>query len=109
MIGIFDSGAGGLTLVKAIRAILPSYDLVYFGDTARFPYGSQSPERLREYSAEDADFLLSSGARLIVIACNSVSAVAADHLCERLKVPVFDVVQRSEERRVGKECRSRWS
>ncbi|KKU47962.1 glutamate racemase [Candidatus Uhrbacteria bacterium RIFCSPLOWO2_12_FULL_46_10] len=93
MIGIFDSGAGGLTTLKAIRELLPKYDLVYFGDTARFPYGSQSPERLRQYAEEDADFLLSRGARLIVIACNSVSAVAADHLCERLKVPVFDVVQ----------------
>ena len=84
MIGIFDSGAGGLTTLKAIRELLPKYDLVYFGDTARFPYGSQSPERLRQYAEEDADFLLSRGARLIVIACNSVSA--------SLAISLFDVL-----------------
>ena len=92
MIGIFDSGAGGLTVVKEIRALLPDYDLVYFGDTARFPYGTKSPTQLKQYALEDADFLLGRGAKLIVIACNSASAAAGDYLREHVSMPVLDVV-----------------
>lgn len=92
MIGIFDSGAGGLTTLKELRRILPDYDFIYFGDTARFPYGSKSTAQLRQYALEDADFLLGKGAKLIVIACNSASAVAADYLRGCLKLPVLDVV-----------------
>ena len=92
MIGIFDSGAGGLTALKAIHKVLPSYDLIYFGDTARFPYGTQSPPTLSRYAEEDATFLMAKGAKLIVIACNSASAVAGEHLKKELKIPVFDVI-----------------
>lgn len=92
MIGIFDSGAGGLTITAEIQRVLPRYDFVYFGDTARYPYGNQSPSLLRRYAEEDAALLLERGATLIVIACNSASAAAADHLRSKLSVPVMDVI-----------------
>lgn len=92
MIGIFDSGVGGLTFVKALRAKLPDYSFVYFGDTARVPYGNKDPETIKQYSKEAADFLLSKGADLIVAACHTVSALAGDSLRENLKVPFFDVM-----------------
>jgi len=86
MIGIFDSGIGGLTVVKEIFQQLPDYPVVYFGDTARTPYGSKSEEAIRRYALEDANFLLRRGASIIVIACNSASAVAAEYLKKELKV-----------------------
>lgn len=92
MIGIFDSGVGGLTFVKALRAKLPDYSFVYFGDTARVPYGNKDPDTIRRYSKEAAQFLLSKGADLIVAACHTVSALAGDSLRENLKVPFFDVM-----------------
>jgi len=92
MIGVFDSGAGGLTVVKEIRRLLPEVDLVYFGDTARFPYGNQSPSLLRRYAEEDAALLVAKGATVIVVACNSASAAAGAHLKATLVVPVFDVI-----------------
>jgi len=92
MIGVFDSGIGGLTVVKEIRNMLPEYDVVYFGDTARVPYGNKSPELIKKYALEDARFLLDKGAKLIVIACNSASAVAREYLREQLDVPVLGVI-----------------
>ena len=92
MIGIFDSGAGGLTVLREIRRILPRHDLIYLGDTARFPYGTQSPAVLKRYAKEDADFLIQHGAKIIVIACNSASAAASDYLREKISLPVFDVI-----------------
>lgn len=92
MIGIFDSGVGGLTFVKALRAKLPDYSFVYFGDTARVPYGNKDPETIRRYSKEAADYLLSKGADLIVAACHTVSALAGEDLREYLSVPFFDVM-----------------
>jgi len=92
MIGIFDSGVGGLTFVKALRKALPEYSFVYFGDTARVPYGNKDPETIRRYSKEAADFLLSKGANLIVAACHTVSALAGGDLREYLSVPFFDVM-----------------
>ena len=92
MIGIFDSGVGGLTFVKALRKALPDYSFVYFGDTARVPYGNKDPETIRRYSKEAADFLLSKGANLIVAACHTVSALAGGDLREYLSVPFFDVM-----------------
>lgn len=92
MIGIFDSGAGGLTIAKEIRALLPQYDLLYFGDTARYPYGTQSPTMLKRYATEDAALLLELGAKIIVIACNSAASAASDDLRQSLKEPVFDVI-----------------
>ncbi|MFH0952343.1 MAG: glutamate racemase [Patescibacteria group bacterium] len=92
MIGIFDSGIGGLTVVKEIFQQLPGYPVVYFGDTARTPYGSKSEEAIKRYALEDANFLLRRGASIIVIACNTASAVAAEYLKKELKVPVFEVI-----------------
>jgi glutamate racemase len=92
MIGIFDSGIGGLTVVKKMFEILPDYQLLYFGDTARTPYGNRGEEVIKKYALEDAEFLIKKGAKVIVIACNTASAVAAEDLKKKLSVPVFEVV-----------------
>jgi glutamate racemase len=92
MIGIFDSGIGGLTVVREVLKQLPQYRLVYFGDTARTPYGPKSPRTITEYALEDTEFLLKQGAQIIVVACNSVSAVATDVLKKRFRVPIFEVI-----------------
>jgi len=77
-IGIFDSGIGGLTVARGIRNALPNEDLLYYGDTAHLPYGEKSPEAIKRYATEITRFLLSKGAKAIVIACNSASSVAAE-------------------------------
>lgn len=92
MIGIFDSGVGGMTVARAIEHICPDYPLVYFGDIARTPYGSKSPETIIEYSRRNADFLLSHGAEIIVIACNSAASTATDALQSHYSIPVIDVI-----------------
>ncbi len=93
MIALFDSGLGGLTVVREMFRQLPGYDTIYFGDTARLPYGSKSPEVIRRFAVQNTDFLLSKGATAIVIACNTVSALATDVVRERAKgIPVFEVV-----------------
>ncbi|HFB83723.1 glutamate racemase [Thermosulfuriphilus ammonigenes] len=93
MIGIFDSGIGGLTVVRALMKTLPGLRLLYFGDTARTPYGTKSPETIVAYAIEDTEFLLSQGAQIIVIACNSAASVATDILKERYpEVPIFEVI-----------------
>ncbi|MEK7211527.1 MAG: glutamate racemase, partial [Patescibacteria group bacterium] len=93
MIGIFDSGIGGFTVVKEIMRRMPDYQLLYFGDTARTPYGNKGAETIKQYAVEDAEFLLSKGAKIIVIACNTVSAVAYDYLCAKFPgVPIFEVI-----------------
>ncbi len=91
-IGIFDSGLGGLTVVKEIKKILPHEDIIYLGDTARVPYGTRSKEIIIKFSLEDADFLLKRGVKCIVIACNTASSVASGVLKQKLKIPVFDVI-----------------
>lgn len=93
MIGIFDSGIGGLTVVKEVFKQLPQYQIIYFGDTARTPYGNKSKELITHYAFEDTDFLLSKGANLIIVACNTVSAVASDELKKKYKnIPIFEVI-----------------
>ena len=93
MIGIFDSGIGGLTVVRALRDARPDLSYVYLGDTARAPYGPKSPEPIRRYAEECADFLLSKGAKAIVIACNTASSLASEHLRARHpNLPIFEVV-----------------
>ena len=79
-IGIFDSGVGGLTVLRAVREVLPAEHLVYLGDTARVPYGNKSPATIERYAVEDAQFLLSKGVKMIVVACNTASALAAPAL-----------------------------
>ncbi len=92
MIGIFDSGVGGMTVARAIEHICPSYPLIYFGDIARTPYGSKSPETIIDYSCRNTDFLLNHGATVIVIACNSAASTATDALRNQYPVPVIDVI-----------------
>lgn len=91
-IGVFDSGIGGLTVVRALLQRLPYENIVYFGDTARVPYGSKSPQVVRDYAAQDTDVLLEHDVKMIVIACNTVSAVALDVVQRRAKMPVVGVI-----------------
>jgi glutamate racemase len=91
-IGVFDSGIGGLTVVHALTKRLPHENIVYFGDTARVPYGPKSPQTVREYAGQDTDFLVSKDVKMIVIACNTVSAVALDVVMKHAKVPVVGVI-----------------
>jgi glutamate racemase len=92
-IGVFDSGIGGLTVVRALMDRLPYENITYFGDTARVPYGSKSAEVVREYAFEDTRFLLKHGVKLIVVACNTVSAVAIDDLRSHFSVPIIGMIQ----------------
>ncbi|MBX2990432.1 MAG: glutamate racemase [Bacteroidetes bacterium] len=91
-IGVFDSGIGGLTVVRALTHRLPHENIVYFGDTARVPYGPKSPQVIREYAAQDVGFLTSRDVKMIVIACNTVSGVALDVVMKHAKVPVVGVI-----------------
>ncbi len=91
-IGVFDSGIGGLTVVRALTQSLPGENIVYFGDTARVPYGSKSPQVVREYAAQDIDFLLGNDVKMVVVACNTVSAVALDVVQKRARMPVVGVI-----------------
>ncbi len=91
-IGVFDSGVGGLTVVRAIRRELPGEDIVYLGDTARVPYGSKSPRTVERYSLTCQRFLLERGVKLVLIACNTASANALPALVEASPVPVIGAV-----------------
>lgn len=92
-IGIFDSGIGGLTVAKAVAKALPNEDIIYFGDTARVPYGIKSEETVREYALQITDFLLSKGVKMILIACNTVSASAKNEIKAKTSyLPVLDVI-----------------
>ena len=91
-IGVFDSGIGGMTVVRALTKELPNENIVYFGDTARVPYGPKSPQVIREYALQDTDVLLQHDVKAIVVACNTVSAVALDVVQKRAKVPVIGVI-----------------
>ena len=94
MIGLFDSGVGGLTVVREVMRRLPGVSLVYFGDTARTPYGNKSPEVVARYGVEAARFLIGKGADILVIACNTVSSVGLEAIKQEFPhVPVFDVIK----------------
>ena len=92
MIGIFDSGVGGMTVARAIEMLMPSKPLVYFGDLARTPYGTKSSETIIRYSLENAEFLLKQGAKILIIACNSAASVATEVLQKTFQVPIFEVI-----------------
>ena len=92
-IGIFDSGIGGLTVARAILDLLPRERLVYFGDTARVPYGNKSPETVRRYSAEISRFFVRLGVKMIVVACNTSSAAAWDTIVGTFRGPAIGVVE----------------
>ncbi|MBL69039.1 MAG: glutamate racemase [Verrucomicrobiales bacterium] len=91
-IGIFDSGIGGLTVVRQVRRLLPSEHLVYLGDTARVPYGTKSAETVTRFACEDAEFLAKHNVKALVVACNSASATALSELERRFSMPVFGVI-----------------
>jgi glutamate racemase len=92
-IGVFDSGIGGLTVAKALLELLPNEKIFYLGDTARVPYGGKSPSTVERYSVELTEMLVDEGAKTIVVACNSASAVALPKLEETLSVPVIGVIK----------------
>ena len=92
-VGVFDSGIGGLTVVREILHQLPEENVVYFGDTARVPYGPKSPETVRRYSHEITTWLMEQGVKAIVVACNTATAHALPMLREELPVPVIGVVE----------------
>ena len=93
MIGIFDSGLGGLTAVKELHRLLPQESLRYFGDTGRVPYGTRSADTIRKYAQQDAAFLLSLGVDAILVACGTASTTALSELQASLPVPVVGVVE----------------
>ncbi len=92
-IGVFDSGIGGLTVLKALTELLPGENFIYLGDTARTPYGTKSPEVIIRYSRENAEFLLAKGIKLLVVACNTASAVALETIARDTAVPVIGVIE----------------
>lgn len=91
-IGVFDSGVGGLTVLHKLIEILPDEDLIYLGDTARLPYGNKSPQTIQFYAEQCAQFLLEKNVKLIVVACNTMSAVALDIVEAVSHVPVIGVI-----------------
>jgi glutamate racemase len=92
-IGVFDSGLGGLTVLRVLHERLPREDLLYFGDTARVPYGTKGEKTVRAFARQDAGLLVARGVKLVVVACNTASAFALDHLREVLPVPVLGVIE----------------
>jgi len=91
-IGIFDSGVGGLTVYKAIRNAFPEEDLIYFGDTARVPYGPKSENTIIDYSIQNARFLLQRNIKILIVACNTSSSVAIPQLRKLAQIPVIGVI-----------------
>ena len=91
-IGVFDSGIGGLTVVKRLMSVLPKESIVYFGDTARVPYGSKSNETVIEYSIQNTKFLLQKGVKAVVVACNTASSIALNELRKNFDVPIIGMI-----------------
>ena len=108
-IGIFDSGIGGLTVVRQIRRVMPREDIIYLGDTARVPYGTKSPSTVVRFACEDTQFLIGQNVKAVVVACNTASAWALPKLERTFPVPVFGVIlpgvraalERTRNRRIG--------
>ena len=108
-IGIFDSGVGGLTVARAVMERLPRESILYFGDTARVPYGVKSPDTVRRFAMQIAEFLLARHVKMLIIACNTMAAVAFDAVRDLSPVPVLEVidagartaVSRTLNRRIG--------
>jgi glutamate racemase len=92
-IGIFDSGLGGLTVVRSVLDLVPNEPVLYFGDSGRFPYGPKPGDEVLKYALQIGDLLVDRGARLVVVACNSAAAAALDTLAARLPVPVVGVIE----------------
>ena len=92
-IGVFDSGIGGLTVLKEIRKVLPDEKIYYLGDTARVPYGEKTKELIIRYSKEIVEFLLEKNVSAIVVACNTATALALKELKETFKIPIIGVIE----------------
>ena len=97
-IGVFDSGFGGLTVLKALLELIPEADYLYFGDTARLPYGSKSAETVAKYAVEAARFLNQQGAQMLVVACNTATALALGKITQSVSIPVVGVVEPGAQR-----------
>lgn len=100
-IGVFDSGLGGLTVVREIRRQLPRESIVYFGDLARLPYGTKSGAQIRRFSLESTGFLIQRGVKALVIACNSSSSAAFHLVRRRFSIPVISVIRPAVEESLG--------
>ena len=91
-IGVFDSGVGGLTVIKSLLKTFPHENFIYLGDTARTPYGSRSAETIKRYTEEDINFLLKQKVKLIICACNTASAIGLSGLSQRVNTPIMGVI-----------------
>ena len=89
MIGVFDSGLGGLTVVKSLKKQLPRYSFIYLGDTAHLPYGTKDPSLIRSWSQQNIEWLRKQGARIIVVACHTASTIVGERLEKRFSFPIF--------------------
>jgi glutamate racemase len=92
-IGVFDSGIGGLTVVRELRRQLPGEDIVYLGDTAHLPYGTKSPSTIIRFTLNNILFLLKQNVKLIIVACNTASSLALDAICGHFRIPIVGVIQ----------------
>ena len=92
-VGVFDSGVGGLTVAREIIRQLPNEKIVYFGDTARVPYGNKSKENVIKYSRQIIRFLMSKNVKAIVVACNTASAIALEEIRPEIDIPIIGVVK----------------
>jgi len=105
-IGVFDSGVGGLTVLKEIASLLPNENLIYLGDTARVPYGTKSVTTVQRYALEATRFLVGQGIKLLVVACNTASAVALPVLRQQFNLPVIGVIEPGA-RKAAQSCNRR--
>lgn len=106
-IGVFDSGFGGLTVLNALLKLLPNADYLYFGDTARLPYGSKSVETVAKYAVGAVRYLEDHYAQMLVIACNTATALALDQIKQAARVPVVGVIEPGAERAAGESKNKR--
>lgn len=99
-IGIFDSGVGGLTVVRQVQEMMPQETVIYFGDTARVPYGTKSKETVTRFSVENIEFLMTHDVKLVVVACNTASSLSIDFLKKCFRVPVIGVIEPGAKRAI---------
>jgi len=92
-IGVFDSGIGGLTVVRSLKELLPAEDIVYLGDEARYPYGTKSAETIRRFAREDSEFLLDRGVKMVIVACHSATSAALPFLKKDYELPIIGVIE----------------
>ncbi len=92
MIGFFDSGIGGLTVVKEIFKEMPKYQIIYFGDTLRLPYGTKGELAVKKFSEEIVNWLIKKDAKIVVVACHTASCIASDHLRRKFNIPIFEMI-----------------